>query len=155
MVKRLSAMRATRVRSLEGMLLLEGTIPWRRKWQPTPVFLSGESHRHRSLVGYSPWGRKESEASERLHFLFFTFFQQTSFNSQVSRETRLTLQAQKMGPHSGAGALVEARMGASLRRMRTCGAPSALLSGMRTSEPDLRGSPSLERDDTLLPLRLV
>ena len=32
--------------------------PWRRKWQPTPVFLSGKSHRQRSLVGYSPWGWK-------------------------------------------------------------------------------------------------
>ena len=35
-----------------------GKIPWRRKWQPTPVFLPGESHGQRSLVGYSPWGRK-------------------------------------------------------------------------------------------------
>ena len=33
-------------------------IPWRRKWQPTPVFLPGESHRQRSLVGYSPWGHR-------------------------------------------------------------------------------------------------
>ena len=33
-------------------------IPWRRKWQPTPVFLPGESHGQRSLVGYSPWGHK-------------------------------------------------------------------------------------------------
>ena len=32
-----------------------GKIPWRRKWQPTPVFLPGESHGQRSLVGYSPW----------------------------------------------------------------------------------------------------
>ena len=32
-----------------------GKIPWRRKWQPTPVFLPGKSHGHRSLVGYSPW----------------------------------------------------------------------------------------------------
>ena len=32
---------------------------WRRKWQTTPVFLPGESHGQRSLVGYSPWGRKE------------------------------------------------------------------------------------------------
>ena len=32
-------------------------IPWRRKWQPTPVFLPGESHGQRSLAGYSPWGR--------------------------------------------------------------------------------------------------
>ena len=33
-------------------------IPWRRKWQPTPVFLPGKSHGERSLAGYSPWGRK-------------------------------------------------------------------------------------------------
>ena len=33
-----------------------GKIPWRREWQPTPVFLSGESHGQRSLVSYSPWG---------------------------------------------------------------------------------------------------
>ena len=33
-------------------------IPWRRKWQPTPIFLPGESHRQRSLAGYSLWGHK-------------------------------------------------------------------------------------------------
>ena len=33
-------------------------IPWRRKWQPTPVFLPGKSHGQRNLVGYSPWGHK-------------------------------------------------------------------------------------------------
>ena len=38
-----------------------GKIPWRRKWQPTPVFFPGESHGRRSLVGYSLWGHKESE----------------------------------------------------------------------------------------------
>ena len=43
---------------------------WRRKWQPTPVFWPGESHGQRSLVGYSPWGRKESDTTERLHFHF-------------------------------------------------------------------------------------
>ena len=48
-----------------------GKIPWRRKWQPTPVLLPGKSHGWRSLVGYSPWSRKESDATERLHFLFF------------------------------------------------------------------------------------
>ena len=47
-----------------------GKIPWRRKWQPTPVFLPGESHGQRSLVGYSPWGHKESDTTERLHFYF-------------------------------------------------------------------------------------
>ena len=45
-------------------------IPCRRKWQPTPVFLPGESHGQRSLVGYSPQGRKESDMTERLHFHF-------------------------------------------------------------------------------------
>ena len=33
-----------------------GKIPWRRKWQPTPAFLRGESHGQRSVAGYSPWG---------------------------------------------------------------------------------------------------
>ena len=41
-------------------------IPWRRAWQPTLVFLLRESHGQRSLSGYSPWGRKESDTSERL-----------------------------------------------------------------------------------------
>ena len=36
-------------------------IPWRRAWQPTPVFLSGESHGQRSLASYNPWSRKESD----------------------------------------------------------------------------------------------
>ena len=38
--------------------------PWRREWQPTPVFLPGEFHGQRSLVGYSPWGRKELDTSD-------------------------------------------------------------------------------------------
>ena len=43
-----------------------GTIPWVRKWQPTPVFLPVEFHGQRSLVGYSPWGRKELDTTEQL-----------------------------------------------------------------------------------------
>ena len=43
-----------------------GRIPRRRAWQPTPVFLPGESHGQRSLAGYSPWGGKESDTAERL-----------------------------------------------------------------------------------------
>jgi len=42
----------------------------RRKWQSTPVLLPGKSHGQRSLVGYSPWGRKESDMTEPLHFHF-------------------------------------------------------------------------------------
>ena len=41
-----------------------GKIPWRRKWQHTPVFLPGKSHGQRSLAGYSLWGRKESDTTE-------------------------------------------------------------------------------------------
>ena len=41
-----------------------GKIPWRRKWQSTPVFLPGESHGQRSLVGYSSWGHKELDRTE-------------------------------------------------------------------------------------------
>ena len=39
-------------------------IPWTGAWQPTPVFLPGESHGQRSLADYSPWGCKESDTSE-------------------------------------------------------------------------------------------
>ena len=43
-----------------------GKIPWRRKWQPTPIFFPGEFHGQRSLAGYSLWGGKESDTTERL-----------------------------------------------------------------------------------------
>ena len=41
-----------------------GKITWGRKWQPTPVFLPGESHGQRSLVGYNPRCPKESDMTE-------------------------------------------------------------------------------------------
>ena len=47
-----------------------GKMPWRRKWPLTPVFLPGKSSGwKRSMTGYSPWGRKESDTTELLHFL--------------------------------------------------------------------------------------
>ena len=55
-------MRETWVRSSVGK------IPWRKKWQPTPVLFPGKSHGRRSLIGYSPWDRKESDTAEQLHF---------------------------------------------------------------------------------------
>ena len=61
-VKHLPTMRETWVQSLGW------EDPWRRKWQPTPVPLPGKSHGWRSLAGYSPWGRKESDTTEQLHF---------------------------------------------------------------------------------------
>ena len=42
-----------------------GKIPCRRKWQPAPVLLPRESHGQKSLAGYSPWGHKESDTTER------------------------------------------------------------------------------------------
>ena len=46
-----------------GFDLWARKIPRRRAWQPTPVFLSGESHAQRSLAGYSPWGCKELDTT--------------------------------------------------------------------------------------------
>ena len=51
-----------------GALLTNSDITWRRQWHPTPVLLPGKSHGWRSLVGCSPWGRKESDMTEWLHF---------------------------------------------------------------------------------------
>ena len=51
-----------------------GKIPWKREWQPTSVFLPGKSLGQRSLVGYSPWGPKESDTTDQLstHMVFKT-----------------------------------------------------------------------------------
>ena len=51
--------------------LLGWEDPSSRKWQPTPIFLPGAFHGQRSLVGYSPWGRKESDVTELLTLSLF------------------------------------------------------------------------------------
>ena len=51
-----------------------GMIYWRKAWQPTPIFLPGESHGQRSLAGYSPWGCKELNTTEALSTLLFLAF---------------------------------------------------------------------------------
>ena len=62
---------------------------WRRKWHPTPVLLPGKSHGWRSMVGYSPWGHKEWDTTERLHFHFL--FKYLSYpNNQVIFSSHLT-----------------------------------------------------------------
>ena len=48
-----------------GLVPGPGRPPWKRKWQPTPIFFLGKSHGQRSLAGYSPWGRKKSDMPER------------------------------------------------------------------------------------------
>ena len=65
--------RVTRV----GFNLWLGTIPWRRKRQiSTLIFLPGKSHGQRSLVGYSPWGRKELDTTEQLNWTDHTHVHQ-------------------------------------------------------------------------------
>ena len=108
-VKSLSAVWEIRLRSLVGK------IPWRRKWQPTP--LPGESHGQRGLVGYSPRGRKESDTTERTHrfsaarcrrILYQTGRQGSQYCSSRhrKRDPRLpmfrgtTLRTQQAGPES-------------------------------------------------------
>ena len=49
---------------------ISNLITWRKQWQPTPVLLLGKSHGRKSLVGCSPWGHKESDMTEQLHFHF-------------------------------------------------------------------------------------
>ena len=58
MVKNLPAMQETRFSPLCQ------EIPWRREWQPTPIFLPGEFHGQGSLEGYSSWDHKESDTTE-------------------------------------------------------------------------------------------
>ena len=66
MVKRLPTMRETWVQSL-------GWEDLEKEMASTPVLLPGESHGRRSLIGYSPWGHKELDTTEQLHFHFFFF----------------------------------------------------------------------------------
>ena len=47
-----------------GLIPELGRFPWRRKWQPTPVFLPRKFHGQRNLAGYSPWGHKESDTAK-------------------------------------------------------------------------------------------
>ena len=75
MVKSLPAVWETGVQSLGWK-----DPPWRRKWQPTPVFLPGKSHGWKSLVGYSPHGPKELDTTEKLQFFsFYGIFKKRSF----------------------------------------------------------------------------
>ena len=54
----------------QGLIVSLANVSWRRQWHPTPVLLPGNTHGRRSLVGCSPWGRTESDTTERLPFDF-------------------------------------------------------------------------------------
>ena len=66
-----SACQCRRYRRL-GLDPWVGEIPWRRAWQPTPVFLPGESHGQRSLASYGSQGRKESHTTEATEHAFIS-----------------------------------------------------------------------------------
>ena len=59
-------------------------ILWRSKYQPTPVFLPGKSHRQKSLVGYSPWGCKDSDTAEQQKAFMWFLFPPFGFNELKS-----------------------------------------------------------------------
>ena len=54
---------------------------WRRKWQPTPVFLPGEPHGQRSLAGHGPWGRREPDMTEVTEHLWQRIWGKLYFSS--------------------------------------------------------------------------
>ena len=80
-----------------------GKIPWRKKWQPPPVFLPGEPHGQRRLAGYSPMGCKEPDTEE------------LSLNKQASKATLLTRIRGETGMHPSSRSTVPAT--------RSCSAP--------------------------------
>ena len=81
-----------------------GKIPWRRTWQPTPVFLPGKFHGQRSLRGCSPWSRKELDMTERLN---------NSRSSQQPYEVRIFF-----NPHYSGGEIGSERV-SSLSRLHS------------------------------------
>ena len=67
-----------------------GKIPWRGKWQPTPVLLPGKLCGWRSLVGYSPWDHKELDMTEQLHWWWTDDPQEVTCSSQTSFSASVT-----------------------------------------------------------------
>ena len=69
----------------KALVLLDqsSTLLCRRQWHPTPVLLPGKSHGRRSLVGCSPWGREESDTTERLPFHFHALEKEMATHSSI------------------------------------------------------------------------
>ena len=90
----------------QGITLSE--VVQRRKWQPTPVLLPGKFHGWRNLIGYSPWGHKESDTTEQFHFkvgirvrVKVTFKIEVRIKFRVEDRPRLGVNSEKaMAPHS-------------------------------------------------------
>ena len=93
-------------------------IPWRRTWQPTPVFLPGKSHGQRSLAGYSPRGDKESDTTERLTLSHFLICRMWLLIDRMDCIPNAYLLGKGMGWHAVTGG----------EQQRTCCPPAYLLS---------------------------
>ena len=78
-IKRLPAMRETQVQSLGCEDLLE------KEMATTPVLLPGKSHGWKNLIGYSPWGHKESDTTECLHFHFLSYMYRVQYSKDTKR----------------------------------------------------------------------
>ena len=76
-----------RTDSLEKTLMLGGKLPWRRKWQLTPVSLPGKCHGQRNLVGCSPLGHKELGTTEQPTLTYFSSVQSLSRVYPMNRST--------------------------------------------------------------------
>ena len=66
-----------------------GKIPWRRERLPTPVFWPGDFHGQRGLVGYSPWGYKESDTTEWLSLSAFFIIQLSHLHKRIRKTKAL------------------------------------------------------------------
>ena len=79
---------------------LVGKIPWRRKWQPTAVFLPGEFHGQRGLAGYSPRGRKESGMTEQLPLSLISLVRMSLSSNHVCSMSQDSLLFKQLFIHS-------------------------------------------------------
>ena len=81
-----------------------GKIPWRRKWQPTPMFLPGKSHGQRSLADYSSWGHRELDMTEWLLLLLLSHVRRVQLCVPHRRQpTRLPRPWDSPGKNTGVG----------------------------------------------------
>ena len=83
-----------------GLIPGSGKILWRRKWQPTPVFLPEKFHRQTSLASYSPRGCKESDTTEHTFFCFYFLFPYgTTGSISISRRLPMKLHLRYLRLH--------------------------------------------------------
>ena len=101
-----------------------GKIPWRRKWQPTPVLMPGKSHGQRSLVGCSPWGRKELDTTERLSD--FTFHFHALEKEMATHSSVLAWRIPGMGEPGGLPSMGSHRVGHNWSDLAVAGMDKAL-----------------------------